>query len=113
MMCFTQGTPECKEFSGKTAPIPVKTQIPINCTSWYDGCNTCGAADGQITFCTKMMCFQQETPYCKAYAKPPKDCTSWFDGCNMCGAKDGEVTWCTRMACSEEFTQKAECRSTE
>ena len=39
-----------------------------NCTSWYDGCNTCMVRDGIIGGCTKMMCFTQNEPYCKEYA---------------------------------------------
>ena len=38
--------------------------IPPACTSWYDGCNTCQANNGQIGACTRMMCFRIDTPYC-------------------------------------------------
>lgn len=42
-------------------------QIPNNCISWYDGCNTCSVNNGKIGGCTMMMCFQQGTPECRQY----------------------------------------------
>lgn len=41
--------------------------IPENCTSWFDGCNTCMVSGGKIGGCTKMFCQTESTPYCKAY----------------------------------------------
>lgn len=53
-----------------------KTTIPENCISWYDGCNTCGAKDGELTMCTMMYC---EEPIgeakCLAYAPETHVCT--------------------------------------
>ena len=49
--------------------------IPSGCTSWYDGCNTCGVAGGVKGMCTKMACLRQGTPFCQAYASG-KTCTS-------------------------------------
>ena len=40
------------------------TTIPVNCEAWYDGCNTCRVDNGQISGCTRMMCFTTDTPYC-------------------------------------------------
>jgi len=41
---------------------------PNNCKVWYDGCNTCSRSYiGGPLACTKMYCFQQNTPYCKEY----------------------------------------------
>jgi len=44
--------------------------IPVNCISWYDGCNTCGVENGALTFCTEMACVnsQMGKPYCKAFS---------------------------------------------
>ena len=42
-------------------------QIPSNCVTWYDGCNTCSADNGQLHGCTMMMCFTQNEPYCQAF----------------------------------------------
>ena len=44
-------------------------EIPINCISWFDGCNTCSVNNGQLGGCTMMMCFQQGTPNFRAYAQ--------------------------------------------
>ena len=38
--------------------------IPLNCDSWYDGCNTCRVSNGIINGCTRVMCFREDTPYC-------------------------------------------------
>ena len=42
-------------------------ECPKNCTSWYDGCNTCQCKDGKIGGCTKMGCPTKKDPYCKKY----------------------------------------------
>ena len=48
-----------------TPPETVEPNIiPQNCISWYDGCNTCRVNNGVIGACTRMMCFQEEEPYC-------------------------------------------------
>ena len=44
--------------------------VPNNCNSWYDGCNTCRVVNGQIGGCTRMMCFQENTPRCLNYVNP-------------------------------------------
>ena len=41
--------------------------IPLNCLTWYNGCNTCSVLDGELTGCTLMMCFTHNDPYCQAY----------------------------------------------
>ena len=82
--------PECKEY-----------KIPRECSSWYDGCNTCGVDQnlGQATMCTMMFCDEPALPECRAFAPPP-GCRSWFDGCNTCSiTNDGKVDACTEMAC--------------
>lgn len=46
--------------------------IPQNCASWYDGCNTCQInTDGSIGGCTMMMCFTTNTPECRSYYSTP------------------------------------------
>ncbi len=83
--------------------------VPTNCTSWYDGCNTCFVTDGNIMGCTKMYCEVPQTPKCLEYKQDiPMDCVSWFDGCNNCGAKDGNLTMCTLMYC--ETPSEPYCR---
>tara|TARA_B100001123_G_C15226861_1_gene993496 strand:+ start:677 stop:1312 length:636 start_codon:yes stop_codon:yes gene_type:complete len=42
-------------------------QIPENCISWFDGCNTCSVVNGKIGGCTMMMCFRHGTPKCRQY----------------------------------------------
>ena len=42
--------------------------IPSTCVSWYDGCNTCRANNGQLGGCTRMMCFREDEPRCLQYA---------------------------------------------
>ena len=43
--------------------------IPNNCATWFDGCNTCQVRDGIANICTLMYCFTQNTPYCMNYVK--------------------------------------------
>ena len=47
-----------------TPPVRNDNPIPLNCVSWYDGCNTCRVDNGIIGACTRMMCFQEDEPYC-------------------------------------------------
>lgn len=49
-------------------PTPTQTPPP-KCTSWFDGCNTCGVKDGVIAGCTKMACKGElQKPECRAYS---------------------------------------------
>ena len=43
------------------------SEIPWNCASWNDGCNTCSVENGVIGACTLMMCFTNNEPYCSSY----------------------------------------------
>ena len=50
---------ECRE------EVPEDTdQPPLNCTSWFDGCNTCGVINGKLTMCTQMACEAYQLPKC-------------------------------------------------
>ena len=54
---------------GRPAPGgSVATAVPRDCIAYFDGCNRCGAENGQITMCTEMACKQQLTPYCTRFA---------------------------------------------
>ncbi len=57
---------------------------PVNCRTWFDGCNTCVCSNGQAGACTKMMCDRQETPRCvdppSAEAPSPQTHTN-AEGC--------------------------------
>jgi len=44
-----------------------QNNIPTNCISWYDGCNTCMVNNGQIGACTRMMCFRNDRAYCTRF----------------------------------------------
>ncbi len=50
------------DFSGTSSDKP-----PKNCISWFDGCNTCGAKDGEVTYCTQMACEAYQLPKCLKY----------------------------------------------
>ena len=41
--------------------------IPLNCKSWYDGCNTCRVNNGILGGCTRLMCFREDNPYCLSF----------------------------------------------
>ncbi len=62
------------------SPKPTPTTIPANCTSWFDGCNTCSVENGVVKACTKIACKDSTKPAsCLAYTVPspskPPTCT--------------------------------------
>ena len=81
--------------------------IPNNCTSWFDGCNTCSVVDGAAESCTEKYCFQQGKPHCLSNAKPIaagalEECGVWFNGCNDCKVTNGKIETCSKKnACLE------------
>ena len=50
----------------------VTSEIPDNCATWHDGCNTCQVRDGRAEICTLMYCFTQDQPYCMSYHIQPQ-----------------------------------------
>lgn len=50
-----------------SAAVDPSAMIPKDCTSWYDGCNTCFVKNGESLGCTKRACFRQDTPKCLKY----------------------------------------------
>lgn len=58
----------CNGVRDPTGRCPDNSQeIPWNCASWNDGCNTCQVENGVIGACTLMMCFTDNEPYCSSY----------------------------------------------
>jgi len=53
-------------------PCPLLTDtsntIPLDCVSWYDGCNTCSVSNGSVELCTMMYCYSPQSPACLAYS---------------------------------------------
>jgi hypothetical protein len=49
-----------------------QSEIPENCTVWFDGCNTCmiNLENPEIMGCTKMACFEYEQPMCIEFSIP-------------------------------------------
>lgn len=64
-----------------SAPSPTPTTIPpINCTSWFDGCNICQVKDGVVGICTRMACKDSfQAPKCLTYS----DADPTPTGCRM------------------------------
>lgn len=64
-LCTMQCVLVC-EFNDSSAQ---ETVIPQNCTSWFDGCNTCIVANGELGGCTRMACSpdQLEEPRCLSF----------------------------------------------
>jgi hypothetical protein len=50
---------------GKCIKRIVSKRCPTNCSTWYDGCNTCRCVNGRIMGCTKRYCKRYTRPYCK------------------------------------------------
>ncbi len=79
-----------------------KIEIPKNCISWYDGCNTCSVKDGKIGMCTQRACFRQWTPKCLKYRE--------LDVCPMnyapvCGKLKTDVK-CIKAPCPNILSYK-------
>ena len=65
MVLDSTGCPTCRCIDLKKPP---SNNIPENCASWNDGCNTCMVnKDGSIGGCTRMMCFIKNDPKCNSY----------------------------------------------
>lgn len=61
-------TPTASQCISKDKPItPSESNIPHNCATWFDGCNTCSVQDGHIQMCTLMACFRRSKPYCQSF----------------------------------------------
>ena len=56
----------CVRYNGKLNDQlnQLNRNIPNNCATWFDGCNTCSVVNGRANLCTLMYCFRQEEPYC-------------------------------------------------
>ena len=69
MVCAGTCYGKCvKTESKKESTTESDTGIPVNCVSWYDGCNTCQVREGTIVGCTRMMCFRKGESHCRAYS---------------------------------------------
>jgi len=54
----------------KLIEIVSKTaDIPDNCESWFDGCNTCFVEGGELGGCTRKACAQKEESQCLLYSE--------------------------------------------
>jgi len=78
MACEIYDEPRCLEAKKPDIEILSTPEIPLNCQSWFDGCNGCAVENGQLTFCTERACSpdQLEPAYCTAFKKetgPPAD----------------------------------------
>lgn len=54
-------------------------KLLADCTSWFDGCNTCEVVNGQIRACTKKQCVNYKEPRCLAYANEKPTATKGAD----------------------------------
>ncbi len=94
----------------------VSTGIDLtNCSSYFDGCNTCFVQSWVVGGCTRMYCATPTEPKCLQYTTGTREqgqgtsdqgpgldltnCVSYFDGCNNCTVKDGKPEACTLMYC--------------
>lgn len=63
--CTNKEAPRCLERD--TSTPAVVDNIPANCISWFDGCNTCTVENGQLGACTEMYCERKRSPMCAEY----------------------------------------------
>jgi hypothetical protein len=48
-------------------PTSLETDIPIDCISWFDGCNTCFTDNGIKGECSRTICSSISDPHCLTY----------------------------------------------
>ena len=92
-----------------------KIAIPGDCTSWFDGCNTCEVKDSEIKSCTDQVCFQHGQPKCLSKNKPfskeeLSTCSVWFNGCDDCVVEHGEIKKCSSKNRNCEQPSRAFCK---
>ena len=47
-----------------SSPTPLEDNIPHNCITWFDGCNTCTVTNGIKGSCTRRKCSSTKDPHC-------------------------------------------------
>jgi len=52
---------KCKKTNGHAT-----TKVPVDCATWYDGCNRCSVKAGKVQMCTKRECLRIGSPRCIA-----------------------------------------------
>jgi len=106
------------------------TEIPENCTVWYDGCNECKVIDGNLTLCTEMACIgtnssediDVSSPYCVSYTSvdfdpicgtnPSVNCMIDFNGnYGTCNEKTYSSLYELHNA-GAEYIHDGECNTT-
>jgi len=106
------------------APCPnEEIQLPENCVSWYDGCNTCVAENGKLTACTLMYCETPSQPYCIEYANEANtnsqianpastNCIEQNGSLEIIDTNEGQIGVCTLpdgRVCEEWALFRGEC----
>ena len=74
--------------------------IPPNCTSWYDGCNTCMVGEDGVLACTLMYCETPRDAECRAFANETET-----QPVTYCTPQQKEATVCTmdyRPVCGDD-----------
>ncbi|MCF7799046.1 hypothetical protein K9M74_04020 [Candidatus Woesearchaeota archaeon] len=62
--------PTCLSFENSISSSQEEiADIPLNCKTWFDGCNVCFVNDGELAACTRKHCPSElmEEPECKEY----------------------------------------------
>lgn len=65
----------CLALAVSVSGVVAQGKLPVGCTRYNDGCNTCSVVNGVLGACTEMACFAQGTPFCALYADG-RACTS-------------------------------------
>merc|ERR1719424_1019107 len=85
-------------------PPPMPTGgAPEGCTTWFDGCNTCGRDSPTVPMaCTMMACFRQGNPECRGWAVgygPSSSATATTATGGVCGNTQTLTPACSRSIC--------------
>ena len=108
--CMQYDTPKCNYYeddsyiddTSNDYVIDDNDECPKDCSTWYDGCNTCQCNNGKLGACTKRFCAVYEEAKCLDRICP-RDCERWYDGCNTCKCKkDGSLGDCTELFCIQQ-----------
>jgi len=105
--CMKYDEPKCMDTSMTPAPV-VAAKCPADCSTWFDGCNTCKCdGNGNVTSCTKKFCIRHEEPKCMD--KTDVDSIKFEDLKSLCDAAIFDKDTCNAF-CGGKFNAKKGCK---
>lgn len=64
MYCEVKSEPKCVKSIGNEDEYSKRDKCPLDCSSWFDGCNNCRCSEGKILGCTRKHCQTYQEARC-------------------------------------------------